>query len=355
MINITETIGTKNIDVFIGRGALSKLSEIRENKVIIKSKALKIDLSAVLGDQRFLMIEIQDGEEAKSLDSIIEILQRMIDYGIRRNHYVVALGGGTVTDVAGFVASIYMRGLKLINIPTTLLGMVDASIGGKNAINFRSVKNVIGTFYQPSIIIDDLNFLDTLPQEELRKGLAEVIKYALTLDYSLYTFLTEHKDAILSKDTEVMEDLVSRSVTDKLSIVKEDEREERGIRIVLNFGHTIGHAIEAGSDFKIPHGYAISVGMVCEAKMFEELGYAEEGVVEDTIWLLSQYDLPIDVSKLSYPIDINKALEALRLDKKSKDDVVIMPTPVRIGEWKRVEVPIETLEGFVQQCLRREV
>ncbi|MBP1357030.1 MAG: 3-dehydroquinate synthase [Sulfolobus sp.] len=352
---INETIGTNNVEIIIGRGALNRLREINENKVILRSKSVNLDLNYLLKGEKFLEIEIPDGEEAKSFDNVVNIIDKLISNNIKRNHYIVAIGGGTVTDVAGFVASVYMRGLKLVNVPTTLLGMVDASIGGKNAINFKNVKNILGTFYQPSLIIDDLSFLDTLSLDEIKKGLAEVIKYALILDYSLYTFLAEHKDAILSKDDEMLENVINRSVENKLNIVKEDEREEEGIRIVLNFGHTIGHAIEAGSGFKIPHGYAISVGMVCEAKMFEELGYAEEGVVEDVIWLLSLYGLPIDVAKLEEKINLNDALNALELDKKSRNDVVLMPTPVRIGEWKKVEVPINVVKGFAQQCLKKEI
>jgi len=135
-------------------------------------------------------------------------------------------------------------------------------------------------------------------------------------------------------------------------LIKEDERETKGIRIVLNFGHTIGHAIEAGSNFLIPHGYAISVGMICEAKIAEEMGYSEEGVVEDTAWILSHYDLPISVDQLGEKIDVEKALSAISKDKKVRNDVILMPFPTRIGDWKKVEVPIETLKGFAEQCLR---
>jgi 3-dehydroquinate synthase (EC 4.2.3.4) len=146
--------------------------------------------------------------------------------------------------------------------------------------------------------------------------------------------------------------VIYKSALNKLAVVKEDERETKGIRIVLNFGHTIGHAIEAGSNFRISHGYAISVGMVCEAKIAEEMGYAEEGVVEDTTWMLSHYELPITVDSLKENIDLRTALEALTKDKKVRGDKVLMPFPTRIGDWKRIEVPVETLKGFAEQCLK---
>jgi len=253
-------------------------------------------------------------------------------------------------DVAGFAASIYMRGIDLVNIPTTLLGMVDAGIGGKTGVNFGNAKNMIGTFYQPSLILVDTSFLDSLPKEEVRRGIAEVIKYGVVLDKELYDFLSLNHSSVLEKDDEVMEKLIGSSIKDKLSVVSEDERETKGIRIVLNFGHTVGHAIEAASKFTIPHGLAISVGMVCEAKIAEEMGYAEEGVVEDVLWLLQLFGLPYSIEALG-EIPVEDALKALGKDKKRRGDTVLMPFPTRIGSWKAVRVPLETLWGFTKQCL----
>ncbi|QXJ33426.1 3-dehydroquinate synthase [Saccharolobus shibatae] len=349
-----EDICCSKIRVIVGEGSLSKLSEIKDsNTIVIYSKRVDVTdkINKYLPNAYF--IPINDGESAKELSNVISIVEKLFERNFDRGDYVIAVGGGTVTDVAGFIASIYLRGLNLVNVPTTFLGMVDAAIGGKNGVNFNNIKNLIGTFYQPSMIISDLEFLETLPIEELKKGLAEVIKYGLTLDKELYDYLSLNKDRVINKDKQVLEEVIFRSTLDKLGIVKEDERETKGIRIVLNFGHTIGHAIEAGSSFNIPHGYAISVGMVCEAKIAEELGYAEEGVVEDVLWLLQLYGLPYDISQIDTPIDIRLALNAINMDKKHRKDVILMPFPTRIGSWKKVEVPLDTIKGFAEQCLKK--
>jgi len=349
---LNETICNSSISIYIGQGALKVLEELKDKKVAL-FYSQKIDPSKVKAHlKNYIEIPMIDGEEAKDINYALKLVKILFENDFDRGDYVIALGGGTVTDVVGFVASIYMRGINLINIPTTLLGMVDAAIGGKTGVNFENVKNVIGTFYQPTMIISDLDFLLTLPTEEIKKGLAEVIKYGLVLDKELYDFLAMNKDRVLSKDYEALEEIIYKSSMDKLSVVKADERETKGIRIVLNFGHTIGHAIEAGSNFEIPHGYAISIGMVCEAKMAEEVGYAEEGVVEDVTWILSQYGLPLSIDDLKVKINVEKALEAITKDKKIRGGYIMMPFPTRIGDWKKVDVPLETLKGFAEQCLR---
>jgi 3-dehydroquinate synthase len=352
MREIFENVCCSDVKIIVGEGSLSKLSELGDNNVaVIYSK--QIDIGKVMYYlPNAYYIPINDGEEAKDLSNVINIIRELFNRNFDRGDYIVAVGGGTVTDVAGFVSSIYLRGINLVNVPTTLLGMVDAAIGGKNGVNFNNIKNVIGTFYQPYMIISDISFLETLSLEELRKGLAEVIKYGLTLDKDLYDYLSLNNDRILNKDKESLEEIIYRSSLNKLRIVKEDEKELKGIRIVLNFGHTIGHAIEAGSKFKVPHGYAISVGMVCEAKMAEELGYSEEGVVEDVLWLVQLYGLPYDISQLNVNINIDEALKAIERDKKHRGNLLLMPFPTRIGSWKKVEVPIETVKGFAEQCLK---
>jgi len=354
MREIEEEICCSKVKFVVGRGILRELNEIKERKVIIHSRKLDKSILDEILDENSFSIEVDDGENFKTLDSVIFLIEKFSKLGIDRGDYVIAVGGGSILDTVGFAASIYLRGVNLINVPTTLLGMVDAAIGGKNGVNFESYKNIIGTFYQPKLILADLRFLDTLPIEELKKGLAEVIKYALVLDKELYDFLSLNKDSIMKKEDEVIEEIIYKSALNKLEVVKEDEREENGIRIVLNFGHTIGHAIEAGSNFSIPHGYAISVGMLCEAKIAEEMGISEEGVVEDVLWLLSLYELPYSIEKLGTEIDLDLALKAIGKDKKVRNDYILMPFPVRIGSWKSAQVPIETIRGFAAQCLSRE-
>lgn len=345
MISFSEEICCSNVNVIIDQKYSDFINAIKEKKAVIFSKNLKIDVDADL------VLPIEDGEHAKDISNVLFIVQKLFEKGFDRGDYLIAIGGGTILDLAGFAASIYMRGINLVNIPTTLLGMVDAAIGGKTGVNFGNIKNVLGTYYQPSYILIDLDFIQTLPLEEIRKGLAEVIKYGIIMDKELYDFLGLNEEKILNKDKDSLLEIIEKSIRDKLSIVKQDERETKGIRVVLNFGHTIGHAIEAGSNFKIAHGYAISLGMVCEAKIAEEMGYAEEGVVEDVLWILNLYGLPTVPEKLPYPLSKEIALSAIEKDKKIRSGEILMPFPTRIGSWKVVRVPIETMKGFASQCL----
>ncbi|MEM0373536.1 MAG: 3-dehydroquinate synthase [Sulfolobaceae archaeon] len=354
MMEIEEDICCSKTKFIVGKGVLNELTKITEKKVIIFSNKIDKSILNEIVDDKTYMIEVNDGESFKNLNSVIYLIKKFLEIGIDRGDYVVGVGGGSLLDTVSFASSIYLRGVNLVNVPTTLLGMVDAAIGGKNGVNFENYKNIIGTFYQPRLIISDLRFLDSLPIEELKKGLAEVIKYALVLDKELYDFLSLNKEEILNKEESAIEEVIYRSALNKLKIVKEDEREEKGVRIVLNFGHTIGHAIEAGSNFSVPHGYAISVGMLCETKIAEEMGISEEGVVEDVVWLLSLYDLPYLPEKLGVKINLEVALEAISKDKKVRNDYVLMPFPVRIGSWKSAKVPIETIKGFAKQCLSGE-
>ncbi len=348
---LTE-IGGKEIRTVVGNGILGEaLSSLKGKTLMVYPPSLKDKVKKEVGDN-FLRYEIQDGEQAKDLDRAMEIVDFMFSHGFDRGDNMVAIGGGTVSDVVGFISSIYMRGLNLVIAPTTLLGMVDAAIGGKNGVNFKNVKNVLGTFYQPSLIIADTDFLSTLPQQEITRGMAEVIKYSIVLDKEFYDFLAMNEEEILKRrNQEVMEEVITRSIRDKLNVVSQDERETKGIRIVLNFGHTIGHAIEAGSHFSVHHGLAISVGMTCEAKISEEMGYSEEGIVEDVTWILSSYGLPISSEKLEIKLDVERALESLSKDKKVRSNYIMMPLPTRLGDWRRVDMPLETLNGFARQCL----
>ncbi|ARM76352.1 3-dehydroquinate synthase [Acidianus manzaensis] len=345
MRDFSEEICCSNVNVIIDQKYSDFIENIKGKKAIVYPKSLKINVD---GD---LLIPIEDGESAKDINNVLDLVHKLYENNFDRGDYVIAIGGGTILDLSGFASSIYMRGLNLVNVPTTLLGMVDAAIGGKNGVNFGNAKNILGTYYQPSYILIDLDFLNTLPLEELRKGLAEVIKYGIILDKELYDYLSLNNEKILNKDRDSLSEIISKSIRDKLNIVKQDERETKGIRVVLNFGHTIGHAIEAGSNFKISHGYAISLGMVCEAKIAEEMGYSEEGVVEDSLWILDLYKLPIVPEKLPYPVSKELAIAAIGKDKKIRNGEILMPFPTRIGDWKVVKVPVETVKGFASQCL----
>ncbi|MUN28346.1 3-dehydroquinate synthase [Sulfuracidifex metallicus] len=350
MIEFYTGIGDKEVRTIVGKGVLEDvILSAKEKKLLVYPTSLKEYVNKLKSDA--IKYEVQDGEGVKDLNRAMEIVEFMFSKGFDRGDTVIAMGGGTISDVVGFVASVYMRGLNLIIAPTTLLGMVDAAIGGKNGVNFKNVKNVIGTFYQPSTIVADIDFLSTLPRQELTRGMAEVIKYSIVLDKDFYDFLAMNQEKIMEGDQSAMEEVITRSIRNKLNIVSQDERETKGIRIVLNFGHTIGHAIEAGSSFSVHHGLAISVGMTCEAKISEEIGYSEEGIVEDVTWMLSSYGLPITIDELEGKIDVNLALSSISKDKKVRSGYLMMPLPTRLGQWRRVDIPLETLNGFAKQCL----
>ncbi|BBD71859.1 3-dehydroquinate synthase [Sulfodiicoccus acidiphilus] len=345
MRNLEVDVGGRKVVVAIGNGTSSLLGEVSGKKLIVRSKNVKSPLEAEIE------VVIEDGEESKTLDSTLNLVRAMRRAGLGRSDFVVAVGGGSVLDVAGFAASIYLRGIGLINVPTTLLGMVDAGLGGKNGINFEGLKNVLGTFYQPSMVIDDLSFLTTLPYDDFINGMAEVVKYGVTLDKEFYDFLSIKVEDVKSRNESVVEEIVYRSVENKMRIVAEDELDIKEVRIVLNFGHTVGHAIEAGTRFAVPHGKAVAVGMVCEAKIAEELGVAEEGVVEDVLWILQLYGLPITPAQLGLPVDMELVERAIHGDKKIKGEEIVMAVPVRIGSWTKFKVSVETLRGLVRQCL----
>ncbi|MFA4639396.1 3-dehydroquinate synthase [Pyrococcus kukulkanii] len=279
-------------------------------------------------------IVIPDGEKYKDLETARYVWEKLIKIGFTRKSLLIGLGGGVITDIAGFVASTYMRGTLLGLIPTTLLAQVDAAIGGKTGINFHG-KNMIGTFYLPNFVLIDIMTLSTLPMVEVLNGLAEVVKYAI-LDREVYEILTRissPQEAIKS------EELIRKSVEVKVRVVEEDLRES-GKRRILNLGHTVGHAIEKLSGYKIKHGFAVSVGLVVASKLGERLYGFDSGKVYD---LLKKFSLPVNL-----PFEPSKVLEAMKLDKKAWYGKIVFIIPVKIGDVVIEEVP----ESLVLEVLR---
>jgi len=350
---IEEDICCNRTKIFIGRNIVGVLREYIDGKaLILRQRAVDSSrIVDVLRDRDIYEVVLEGGERDKDISNVMNIVRILYEKGFQRRDYIVAVGGGTLTDVAGFVASIYLRGINLVNIPTTLLGMVDAAIGGKNGVNFGDIKNVLGTFYQPSIIVSDLGFLDTLPDEEMVNGMAEVIKYAVIMDRELYTFLKKSYDRFFNRDYDVIEDIVYRSTIDKLSIVRQDPYELKGVRSVLNFGHTIGHTIEAATKFSISHGKAIAIGMVCESMLGIELGVSPRDILEEVIHMLKLYRLPTNVKELGIAMDRDLALYAVTRDKKSRGTEILMPLPVELGKWDLFRVDIEFVKSVTAECL----
>jgi len=271
------------------------------------------------------------------------LYDQLADMKADRATPVIAMGGGVVGDLAGFAAATWNRGLPLVMVPTTLLAMVDSSIGGKVAINHPRGKNLIGAFHQPSLVWFNLAYLETLPDREFRSGLAEVIKYGMILDAMFFKYLESHVEAILDRQPEVMIHLVRRSCELKAQVVVQDEFETTGERAKLNYGHTFGHAYEAVAGYgKLTHGEAIAIGMMTEAKLAQRLGRVEPELIQRQERLLSRFGLPtvVDPNWPAEPI-----LEAILRDKKNLGGQVRMVLPSQLGTVALVpDIPLSLVQ-----------
>ncbi|MGC9239187.1 MAG: 3-dehydroquinate synthase [Acidithiobacillus sp.] len=262
----------------------------------------------------FTEIVVPAGEESKSLHRVEEVCGRLLEAGYGRDSTLFALGGGVIGDLGGFVAAIYQRGIPFLQIPTTLLAMVDSSVGGKTGVNHALGKNMIGAFYQPRAVVADLDTLDTLPEREFRSGLAEVIKYGLISDPGFFAWLEEHLDAVLAEDADALSHVIATSCRDKAEVVARDEQ-EAGRRAILNFGHTFGHAIEAASGYgHYLHGEAVAIGMVMAADLSRRLDLLRESEQQRVYQIIEGAGLPTLCPRLP----VEEYLRYMRVDKKAK-------------------------------------
>jgi 3-dehydroquinate synthase len=290
--------------------------------------------------QDFDLIELESGEHAKSLETIQEIYSKLLDLEADRSTFIVGIGGGVVCDLTGFAASTYMRGLDFGFVATSLLAQVDASVGGKNAINFRGYKNIVGTFNQPKFVICDLDLLNTLPEREILNGLAEVLKHALIGNPELFDFLESHfeqKDS--GTDRDFFQKVVHDSIALKAAVVRKDER-ETGERRILNFGHTLGHAIERTT--LLSHGEAISLGMIFAVKYSEKEKKLEAKESERILFLIDKMKLAMDSV-----FDNTKALAAIKKDKKRDADHIHFVFLRDIGTPEVKKISFDELEDSV--------
>lgn len=273
---------------------------------------------------------IPPGEGSKEIGVASSLHDRLVAMGADRHTAVVAVGGGVVGDLAGFVAATYARGLPLLMVPTTLLAQVDSSVGGKVGINHPRAKNIIGAFHQPVGVWIDTESLRTLPARELRCGLAEVVKYGVILDAEFFAFVEDHAEALLTLDPAPTRRVVARSCELKADVVSADEREETGLRAVLNFGHTIGHAIEAVAGYggAFQHGEAVAAGMVLECRLAERLGWIDARTTERLASLLTRLGLPTGAAGL----DPDRLIEAMTRDKKNQGGKIRFVLPRRLGQ-----------------------
>ncbi|HLG01554.1 MAG TPA: 3-dehydroquinate synthase [Acidimicrobiia bacterium] len=288
------------------------------------------------------LFEIDDGEQAKSLGTVEGLCRRFAEWGLLRSDAIVALGGGVVGDVAGFAAAAYHRGIDYVQAPTTLLAQVDSSVGGKTGVNIPEGKNLVGAFHQPVAVVADLDTLTTLPERDFRSGLGEVLKYACVLDERLGTIILDDTEALLARDLTLLGEVVERSVAIKAEVVAGDERELTGLRSKLNYGHTLAHAIETLTGYRMSHGEAVAIGVVFAAELAYRLDRIDGEAVARHRRLVGALDLaPAVPAAIGASLSADAVVEQMRRDKKAKGGL----TFVLAGEGglDRVEDPAEKI------------
>jgi 3-dehydroquinate synthase len=320
---IDVTLGERSYPVWIGRGLLDDHARwraaLRGRHVLVISNETVAPLylervAQGLDGLRWSSFLLEDGEAHKTFANVGLALDALSKLGATRDACVIALGGGVVGDLAGFTAACWMRGIDFVQMPTTLLSMVDSSVGGKTGVNLPAGKNLVGAFHQPRAVMADIGTLDSLPQREYRCGLAEVIKGAAIGDADFFAWLEHHADALVSRDENALIQAIATKVRYKAGVVARDETEQ-GERALLNLGHTFGHALEtAGHYTTLLHGEGVAVGMVLAARLSERLGMSAGGDTQRLQGLLEKVDLPVDVPA---GFDADQLLSLMRLDKKN--------------------------------------
>jgi len=350
-------LGERSYDIEIGAGNMAMLGEKMRALgltgrvgVVTNETVAPLYGGAVLaslGDAGFnpVLFEIPDGEEYKSLAWASHLYDRLLSMRFDRKCALVALGGGVVGDLTGFVAATYMRGIPFVQVPTTLLSQVDSSVGGKTGVNHPLGKNMIGAFYQPVYVCADVATLGTLPEAEFLSGMAEVVKYGVIYDAAFFSMIEEKRDEILKKEPRVLSQVIKRSCEIKAEVVSKDERES-GLRAILNYGHTVGHAVESLTNYTgYRHGEAISIGMVIAARLAHKSGLCGRDVEVRVEALLSSLGLPVKFPDLP----ASGVLDAIAVDKKSEGGKVKFVLPTRIGE---VVITRDWDEGKLVEALR---
>ncbi len=355
MRTVTVPLGDRSYPIHVGTGLLSSLGRFSAKMELARPCAVITDdhvarlyakpALAALRSSGFepLLISIPPGETSKSLKMVQTICDQLAAHRLERKSFIVALGGGVVGDLAGFLAAIYLRGLPFVQVPTTLLAQVDSSVGGKVGVNLKAGKNLVGAFHQPRFVLCDLSTLDSLPLRELRAGLAEVIKYGIIADAGLFARLERDLPRLLRREAKALGEVVARCCELKARVVRQDET-ETGLRAILNFGHTIGHAIENISGYgKYLHGEAIAIGQVAAARLSVQLTGLPPGDAARIEKLLRAAGLPAAI-KLSAAAR-SRLLAAMRLDKKVSGGRVKFVLARRIGRVESGQnVPPDLIE-----------
>lgn len=341
-INVSTS---RKYDVIVGSGSAKSISKELEGLINASRILIVTDdnvaplylrrLMSMLGNYKISSLELKSGEENKTMDSVMGIISCLRKNFFDRGDAVIALGGGVVGDISAFAASIYMRGIDFINIPTTLLSQVDSSVGGKTGVDFGKAKNIIGSFYQPSLVICDSDYLNTLSAQTFSDGCAEVIKYAFIGDSKLLDVI---KEGIKSN----IDDIIFRCVEDKNAVVAGDEFDKGG-RAILNFGHTIGHAVESLSSYNVSHGGAVAIGMHSITLASERAGLCEKGVAERLKTILESNGLS---TALKYNAD--ELICAIKSDKKKSGDEISVIIPTGLCKCKVEKMAFDRLYKMIQ-------
>lgn len=350
-MNTVKVNASKDYNIYIGDDILDNVGDCIKNELGVCSAAVITDdnVNRLYADRVITSLEksgfrcvkfvFTHGEESKNTDTYVQILNFLAENHITRTDMLISLGGGIPGDMGGFAAATFLRGIKFVQIPTTLLSAVDSSVGGKTAVNLPSGKNLTGAFYQPDMVICDYSTLDTLSPEIFADGCAEVIKYGAIMDKEFFDFLKNNDIK------ENIEYIITRCVEMKRDIVNEDEK-ETGIRAILNFGHTIGHAIEINSNFEISHGSAVAIGMIIASKGAYKMGYCDTDISEEIKEILIKNNLPVSCS-----FSAEELCRVSLSDKKRSGDTIKLIIPENTGKCVGKKIPTEQILGFIKAGL----
>ena len=368
-VSLNRKVENLSYPIIIGDNILSSSGEIlkefiyKKNVVVIYDSFFSDKTSGNDEFEKFVQsinkltttlnfIDIPGGDQTKNINQLNEIIEKVLTYGIDRQNVIIAFGGGVIGDIAGFAASILLRGINYIQVPTTLLSQVDSSVGGKTGINSKIGKNLIGSFHQPQAVLADINILKTLPNREFRAGFAEVIKYGLIKDLEFFNWLNQEYDSIFNHDKIKLQKMITKSCEIKAKIIKNDEK-EGGKRALLNLGHTFAHAIESFGNFdgRIIHGEAVSIGICLAFKLSNKLCFCSTDDTKKVINLFQKSKLPTslhDIKKIS--ISTSGMIQKFKLDKKNRQNELTFILNKRIGEsFIKHNVSVNVLTQFLNE------
>jgi len=368
-VSLNRKVENLSYPIIIGDNILSSSGEIlkefiyKKNVIVIYDSFFSVKTSPNNEFEEFVQsinkltttlnfIDIPGGDQTKNINQLNEIIEKVLTYGIDRQNVIIAFGGGVIGDIAGFAASILLRGINYIQVPTTLLSQVDSSVGGKTGINSKIGKNLIGSFHQPQAVLADINILKTLPNREFRAGFAEVVKYGLIKDLEFFNWLNQEYDSIFIYDKIKLQKMITKSCEIKAKIIKNDEK-EGGKRALLNLGHTFAHAIESFGNFdgRIIHGEAVSIGICLAFKLSNKLCFCSTDDTKKVINLFQKSKLPTslhDIKKLS--ISTSGMIQKFKLDKKNRQNELTFILNKRIGEsFIKHNVSVNVLTQFLDE------